>query len=36
LSFYNHDLVWVCESGDYEILVGPNCRDTKMAKVTVQ
>ena len=36
LSFYNHDLQWVCESGDFEIMTGPNSRDTKAAVLTVK
>jgi len=36
LSFYNHDLQWVCESGDFEIMTGPNSRDTKAAILTVK
>ena len=28
LAYYNHDLKWVCESGDYEIMIGPNSKDT--------
>lgn len=29
LSFYNHELNWVCEPGDFEIMIGPNSRDTE-------
>lgn len=29
LSFYNHDLEWVCEAGDFEIMLGPNSRDVQ-------
>ena len=36
LSYYNHDLQWVCESGDFEIMVGPNSRDTKAVTLTVK
>ena len=35
LSYYNHKLEWTCENGDFEILIGPNSRDTKMARVKV-
>ena len=28
LKYYNHDLEYVCESGDYQIMIGPNSRDT--------
>ena len=31
LSYYNHDLQWVCEPGDFEIMIGPNSRDTESA-----
>lgn len=24
LSYYNHELEWVCEEGDYEIMIGPD------------
>ena len=29
LSYYNHELQWVCEPGDFEIMTGPNSRDTQ-------
>jgi len=29
LSYYNHDLQWVCEPGEFEIMIGPNSRDTE-------
>ncbi|MCR5828714.1 MAG: beta-glucosidase BglX [Bacteroidales bacterium] len=29
LSYFNHDCDWVCEPGDFEIMVGPNSRDTE-------
>ena len=29
LSYYNHNLEWVCEPGDFEIMIGPNSRDTE-------
>ena len=35
LSYYNHDLQWVCEPGDFEIMVGPNSRDTGGATLRV-
>jgi len=35
LSYYNHDLQWVCEPGDFEILIGPNSRDTDGKTVRV-
>ena len=29
LKYYDHELQYVCEPGDYEIMIGPNSRDTK-------
>ena len=34
LKYYNHDLAYVCEPGDFEIMIGPNSRDVKAAKLT--
>ena len=36
LSYYNHDLEWVCEPGDFEIMIGPNSRDVQTVKLTVR
>jgi beta-glucosidase len=36
LSYYNHDLEWVCEPGDFEIMVGPNSRDTQVTLLSVR
>ena len=36
LSYYNHDLEWVCETGDFEIVIGPNSRDTQAAMLAVK
>ena len=36
LSFYNHELEWVCEPGDFEIMAGPNSRDVQTARLTVR
>ena len=36
LSYYNHDLQWVCEPGDFEIMIGPNSRDTEGITLRVQ
>ena len=36
LSYYNHDLEWVCEPGDFEIMAGPNSRDIHTALLTVR
>ena len=35
LKYYNHELEYICEPGDFEIMVGPNSRDTKAAVLTV-
>jgi beta-glucosidase len=36
LKYYNHDLAYVCEPGDFEIMIGPNSRDVKAVKLTVR
>ena len=36
LKYYNHDLTYVCEPGDFEIMIGPNSRDVKTVKLTVK
>ena len=36
LSYYNHELEWVCEPGDFEIMTGPNSRDTQSVQLTVR
>ena len=36
LSYYNHDLQWVCEPGDFEIMIGPNSQDTEGVTLRVQ
>ena len=36
LSYYNHDLQWVCEPGDFEIMIGPNSGDTEGVTLRVQ
>lgn len=35
LKFYNYDLKYVLEPGDFYIMAGPNSRDLKTAKLTV-
>lgn len=35
LKFYNYDLKYVLEPGDFNIMAGPNSRDLKTAKLTV-
>lgn len=36
LKYYNHDLDYVCEPGDFDVMIGPNSRDVKAAKLTVK
>ncbi len=36
LKYYNHDLEYVCEPGDFEIMVGPNSRDVQTMLLTVK
>lgn len=36
LKYYNHALAYVCEPGDFEIMIGPNSRDVKSVKLTVK
>ena len=36
LKFYNADLKYVIEPGDFDIMVGPNSRDVKSALLTVE
>ncbi|MCR5560386.1 MAG: beta-glucosidase BglX [Bacteroidales bacterium] len=36
LSFYNHDLEWVCEPGDFEIMIGSSSRDVQGTTLRVQ
>ena len=35
LSYYNHALEWVCEPGDFEIMIGPDSQETKGTVLTV-
>lgn len=35
LSYYNHSLEWVCETGDYEIMIGPDSERLEKAVLTV-
>ena len=35
LSYYNHELEYVCEPGDFEIMIGPNSRDIESVMLTV-
>lgn len=36
LKFYNNELQHVLEPGDFEIMVGPNSRDVKSRRITVE
>lgn len=36
LKYYNHELQYVCEPGDFEIQIGPNARDVKKQTLTVK
>ena len=32
LKYYNHDLEYVCEPGNFDVMIGPNSRDLKQAR----
>jgi hypothetical protein len=36
LSYYNHDLEWVCEPGDFEIFISPDSRQGEPVRLTVK
>ena len=36
LKFYNSDLEYVCEPGDFQVMVGPNCRDVQKLGFTLK
>ena len=36
LKFYNSSLKYVCEPGDFELMIGPNSRDTKSVNITLK
>ncbi len=36
LKFYNYDLDYVLEPGDFEVMIGPNSRDVKKAGLSVE
>jgi len=36
LKYYDHELDYVCEPGDFEIMVGPNSRDLQSVMLTVK
>ena len=36
LKFYNSNLDFVCEPGEFEVMVGPNSRDVQTKKFTLK
>ena len=36
LKYYNHELEYVCEPGDFEIMTGPDSRDLQSVMLTVK
>lgn len=36
LKFYNYDLEYVCEPGDFDVMIGGNSRDVKSAKFVMK
>lgn len=36
LKFYNYDLDYVCEPGDFDVMIGGSSRDVKTARFTLQ
>jgi beta-glucosidase len=36
LKYYNHELEYVCEPGDFEVMTGPNSRDVQTVLLTVK
>ncbi len=36
LKYYNHELEYVCEPGEFDIMVGPNSRDLQSVLLTVK
>ncbi|WP_262921852.1 beta-glucosidase BglX [Segatella cerevisiae] len=36
LKFYNSQLQYVCEPGDFDVMAGPNCRDVQTCRFTLQ
>lgn len=36
LKYYNHALEYVCEPGDFEIMIGPDCNHLEMAVLTAE
>lgn len=36
LKYYDHEINYVCEPGEFEIMIGPNCNDLKKAILTAK
>ena len=36
LKFYNYDLEYVCEPGDFEVMIGTNSRNVQTARFTLR
>ncbi|GAE20764.1 periplasmic beta-glucosidase [Bacteroides pyogenes JCM 10003] len=36
LKFYNSELQWVCEPGEFEIMIGGDSRNVQTAKMRLQ
>ncbi len=36
LKYYNHSLEYVCEPGEFEIMIGPNSRDLMVTRIAVK
>ena len=36
LKFYNSDLQYVCEPGEFEVMVGTNCREVQRQKFNLK
>jgi beta-glucosidase len=36
LKYYDHDLDYVCEPGDFDIMIGPNSRDVKLVQCRIR
>ncbi len=32
LKYFNHDLQYVCEPGNFDVMIGPNSRDLKQSR----
>ena len=36
LKFYNYDIDYVCEPGDFDVMIGGNSHDVKSARFTLE